>query len=276
MHYLIGDLQGCCDAFERLLAEIGFTPSRDTLHVLGDLVNRGPASLQVLERLHGFGASAGFVLGNHDLHLLAVDAGARPAHRSDTLDEILAHPRRVAWLDWLVQRGRLADEAEGWLLVHAGLVPQWDRADALALAAEVEAVLRGPDRAGFLRQMYGNQPARWDPALQGIARWRMIVNTLTRIRFCRADGTLDFATKDGAETAPPGHHPWFEVPDRRSAGQPVAFGHWSTLGLKSRDDLLALDTGCVWGGALTAARVDGGRRELIQVRCAQAQAPGQG
>ena len=273
MHYLIGDLQGCCDAFERLLAEIGFSPSRDRLHVLGDLVNRGPNSLRTLERLRGLGASAAFLLGNHDLHLLAVAAGVRKPHRGDTLEEILASPEREAWLEWLRQ-GRLADSVEDWLVVHAGIAPQWDAGTTLALAGEVEAVLRGPALAAFLPQMYGNQPSRWDSALTGADRWRFVINVLTRIRFCAADGTLDLAAKDAADAAPQGLHPWFAVPGRRSAGTPIAFGHWSTLGLINQPDLLALDTGCVWGGALTAVRVDGGRREVTQVRCAQAQAPG--
>ncbi|MFO1340156.1 MAG: symmetrical bis(5'-nucleosyl)-tetraphosphatase [Burkholderiaceae bacterium] len=274
MHYLIGDLQGCCDAFERLLAEIGFSPSRDRLHVLGDLVNRGPGSLGVLQRLHALGDSAGFVLGNHDLHLLAVAAGVRPPTRRDTLGEILGHPQRDAWLDWLRQQGRMAVRAEGWLLVHAGVVPQWSAERALALAAEVEALLRGPGLGEFLPRMYGNEPSRWDERLAGTERLRFIVNVLTRLRFCTADGTLEFDSKDGADTAPPGFKPWFEQPQRASAGQPVAFGHWSTLGLINRPDLLSLDTGCVWGGALTAVRVDGGRREVTQVRCEQAQKPG--
>jgi bis(5'-nucleosyl)-tetraphosphatase (symmetrical) len=273
MHYLIGDLQGCCDPLERLLAEIGFSPSRDSLHVLGDLVNRGPGSLRVLERLHALGGSAQVLLGNHDLHLLAVAAGVRKPHRRDTLDDILDHPQRDAWLAWLRQ-GRLADMAHGWLLVHAGIVPQWNAARTLALAAEVETMLRGPALAEFLPQMYGNEPARWDDSLRGIERQRFIVNTLTRIRFCSADGTLEFDSKDGASTAPAGFAPWFAHPGRASAGEPIAFGHWSTLGLINEPTLLSLDTGCVWGGALSAMRVDGGRRELTQVKCAQAQAPG--
>ncbi len=273
MHYLIGDLQGCCDAFERLLAEIGFSASRDTLHVLGDLVNRGPASLATLRRLRGLGAAATCLLGNHDLHLLAVAEGIRPAHRSDTLGEILARPERGAWLDWLRSR-RLADEACGWLLVHAGVPPQWNAADALARAAEVEALLAGPDLHGFLQVMYGNEPSLWRDELQGADRWRFTINALTRMRFVDAAGRLDFKVKEGADEAPPGLVPWFEAPGRRSAGTPIAFGHWSTLGLIDRPDLLAIDTGCVWGGALTAVRIDGGRRELVQVRCAQAQRPG--
>jgi len=274
MHYLIGDLQGCCDAFDRLLAEIGFSPSRDRLHVLGDLVNRGPASLATLRRLRGLGDAARCLLGNHDLHLLAVAEGVRPPHRSDTLGEILGAPDRDDWLDWLRHQCRLADSAHGWLLVHAGVVPQWTLADTLALADEVHALLAGPDLGGFLRVMYGNEPDRWRPGLAGADRWRFVVNVLTRIRFCDADGRLDFKTKDGAGAAPPGFMPWFEVPGRATAGVPIAFGHWSTLGLRNQPDLLALDTGCVWGGSLSAVRVDGGRRELTQVACAQAQAPG--
>ena len=273
MHYFIGDLQGCCDALERLLAELSFSPSRDHLHVLGDLVNRGPASLATLQRLQGLGNAATCLLGNHDLHLLAVSVGGRAPHRGDTLDEILAHPHRRALLDWL-RHGKLADTAHGWLLVHAGVVPQWDLAQTLALAREVEEVLQGPGMADFLHVMYGNEPARWDEHLVGARRWRMVLNALTRIRYCTPEGTLEFDTKDGSGVAPPGHLAWFDVPTRRTAGVPIAFGHWSTLGLRNRPDLLSLDTGCVWGGALTAVRVDGGRREVVQVRCAQASRPG--
>ena len=274
MHYLIGDIQGCCDAFEQLLAEIDFSPSRDHLHVLGDLVNRGPASLRTLKHLRRLGDAATCLLGNHDLHLLAVAHGVRKPHRSDTLAEILDSHKRDAWLDWVRQR-RLADVACGWLTVHAGVVPQWNLAQTLALAAEVEALLRGPDLPSFLQVMYGNEPARWRDDLAGADRWRFIINTLTRIRFCSAEGELEFASKDGADTAPPGFAPWFAHAHRATAGQPVAFGHWSTLGLINQPTLLAIDTGCVWGGTLTAVRVDGDRREAVQVRCAQAQKPGQ-
>jgi bis(5'-nucleosyl)-tetraphosphatase (symmetrical) len=273
MHYLVGDLQGCCDAFERLLAKIGFSPSRDTLTVLGDLVNRGPQSLAVLRRMRALGASAEALLGNHDLHLLAVAHGVRPEHASDTLREILDAPDREAWLEWLRARP-LALERHGWLCVHAGVAPAWNGFRTLALAAEVEAMLRGPDFAGFLPRMYGNEPARWSDGLESAERWRFVINTLTRIRFVHAaDGRLDFKVKEGADAAPPGLVPWFDAPGRASAGTPIAFGHWSTLGLVNRSDLLALDTGCVWGGALTAVRVDGGRRDVVQVACAAAQVP---
>jgi len=273
MILLIGDLQGCCDALDRLLDEAGFSPSRDRLVVLGDLVNRGPASLQVLQRLAALGASARCVLGNHDLHLLAVAHGVRKPHRSDTLAQVLDAPDRTHWLDWL-RRQPLALMEQGWLCVHAGVSPAWDKAQTLALAQEVGAMLAGPDLPSFLATMYGNEPARWDDSLHGADRLRFIVNALTRIRFCAEDGTLELQTKEGLEATPAGLYPWFATPGRRSAGQPVAFGHWSTLGLINRPDLLGLDTGCVWGGRLTAVRVDEGRRELMQVACAQAQAPG--
>lgn len=273
MIYLVGDVQGCDEALGRLLAECGFSPSRDRLVLLGDLVNRGPSSLAVLRRLHALGGAATCLLGNHDLHLLALSFGGRKAKPDDTLAEILQAPDRDAWIAWLRQQ-RMAVLEAGWLCVHAGVVPQWNRAKTLALAAEVEALLRGPDLGDFLTRMYGNEPARWDDGLQGHERCRFVVNVLTRIRFCTADGTLDLKTKEGAGGAPPGHHAWFDVPGRAGAGEPVAFGHWSTLGLVQRPDLLALDTGCVWGGCLSAARVDGGRREVISVKCPQAQRPG--
>lgn len=273
MNFLIGDVQGCCDALDLLLAEIGFSPSRDRLWMLGDLVNRGPRSLATLRRLMAFGTSAASLLGNHDLHLLAVADGAQRVKRQDTLGEILSSPDRPALLDWL-RHQRLAAFTDGWLLVHAGVAPQWDCAQTLSLAAEVEAELRGSARHDFMLVMYGDKPARWKARLSGSDRLRFIVNALTRIRFCSLDGELEFQTKEGADGAPAGYLPWFEVPGRRTEGTPVAFGHWSTLGLKSTPELLGLDTGCVWGGALTAARIDGGRRELVQVRCAQACVPG--
>jgi len=273
MDFLIGDVQGCCDALDRLLAEIGFSPSRDHLWVLGDLVNRGPQSLATLRRLKSYGAAASCLLGNHDLHLLAVAEGAQQLKRQDTFDDILDAPDRAELLEWLRQQ-HLAAFHQGWLLVHAGVVPQWDRTTTLSLAAEVEAALRSGARGEFLRAMYGNTPTRWSPRLSGTERLRFIVNALTRMRFCDAQGRLEFETKEGAGAAPCGFMPWFEVPGRLSEGTPIAFGHWSTLGAIDRADLLALDTGCVWGGALSAVRIDGGRREWTQVRCAQAQRPG--
>ncbi|WP_372525419.1 symmetrical bis(5'-nucleosyl)-tetraphosphatase [Piscinibacter sp.] len=273
MNYVIGDVQGCCDAFERLLAEIGFSPSRDSLVVLGDLVNRGPQNLATLRRLRALGSSATCLLGNHDLHLLAVAHGVRPLHAGDTLNDILDSPERDSWIAWLREH-RLAVHDQGWLMVHAGVVPQWDLPTTLRLAGEVEQHLKSDDMRDFLRVMYGNEPARWDETLTGNDRLRFTVNVLTRIRFVAADGTLELKAKEGTGTAPPGHVPWFEAPNRQTQGVPIAFGHWSTLGLVNRPDLLSLDTGCVWGGMLSAARIDGGRRDIIQVRCKQAQQHG--
>ncbi len=273
MIHLVGDLQGCDDALERLLAEIAYSPSRDRLVVLGDLVNRGPGSLAVLQRLASFGASAACLLGNHDLHLLAVALGAQPLRRGDTFGDVLADPRRDVWLDWL-RAQPLALHEQGWLCVHAGVAPQWDTAQTLALAADVSALLAGDDGAAFLRTMYGDEPRIWRDDLDGVDRARFVVNALTRIRYCRPDGWLDFDAKDDPADAPPGLVPWFRVAGRRTAGEPVAFGHWSTLGLIDTPTLLALDTGCVWGGALTAVRVDEGRRDVVQVACAQARRPG--
>ncbi len=275
--YLIGDVQGCDGALGRLLDELGFSASRDTAYVLGDLVNRGPQSLATVRRLMALGSSAHCLLGNHDLHLLAVSQGIRPAHRSDTVDDILQSTDRPALLDWLRQRP-MALQAHGWLMVHAGVLPQWDAAQTLALAGELEQVLRSADWADFLREMYGNTPDRWSNGLQGSDRLRVIVNALTRLRFCTADGVMEFKTKDSAGAAPEGFMPWFDVPGRHSAAERIAFGHWSTLGAVDRPGLLALDTGCVWGRCLTAARLGGGGSsvERISVRCEQAAKPGKG
>ena len=272
--YLIGDVQGCDEALGRLLHTLDFSPSRDTLYLLGDLVNRGPDSLAVLRRLQALQGSARCLLGNHDLHALAVAAGVRRPSRMDTLDALLQAPDREPLLHWLRQQA-MALQAHGVLMVHAGVLPQWSAADTLAHAAELEAVLRGPDWTDFLTQMYGNDPSRWMDGLQGLPRLRVIVNALTRLRFCAADGTMEFDTKEGAESAPAGFMPWFDVPGRRTAGDVVAFGHWSTLGWLDRADVIALDSGCVWGGCLSALRLQAhGQHELLQVRCAQAQTPG--
>lgn len=275
---MIGDVQGCDEPLQRLLQTIDFSPSRDTLYLLGDLVNRGPDSLAVLRRLMALGNSAQCLLGNHDLHLLAVAYGARKAHRSDTLDGILAAPDRDALLDWVRQRP-LALQAHGWLMVHAGVLPQWSAAQTLTLAAQVSDVLSSDEGPRWLHRMYGNQPDQWCDDLRGDDRWRVVINALTRLRFCTADGVMEFATKDSAGAAPAGFMPWFDVPGRLTQDTPVAFGHWSTLGLVQRKRLLALDTGCIWGGCLSAARFkparDGhGELEVIQVNCPQAQAPG--
>ncbi|MBN9408648.1 MAG: symmetrical bis(5'-nucleosyl)-tetraphosphatase [Burkholderiales bacterium] len=273
--YLVGDVQGCDGALGRLLDTIAFSPSRDTLYLLGDLVNRGPDSLAVLRRLQGLGDAVRCLLGNHDLSLLALAHGLRAPHQGDTLEAVLAAPDRVPLLDWLQHR-HLALLEHGVLMVHAGVLPQWDAERTLALAAEVEHELRGPGARGFLEHLYGNEPASWNEGLLGADRLRVVVNALTRLRFCTAAGEMDFGLKESATQAPEGLMPWFEVPGRRTAGVTVAFGHWSTLGLVSRPDVLALDTGCVWGGCLSAARLGPtpAEREILSVECEQAQVPG--
>ena len=273
--YLIGDVQGCDSALQRLLEKIDFSPSRDTLYLLGDLVNRGPDSIGVLRRLVGHGAAARCLLGNHDLNLLAVAAGLRRPHRGDTLDALLCAPDREALVEWLRQQP-LALYDHDCLMVHAGVLPGWSAQQTVALADEVQTVLRGPDHMDFLRQMYGNEPAQWHDALRGAERLRVIVNALTRLRFCTPDGTMEFAAKEGLDAAPAGFFPWFDVPGRQTADTLVAFGHWSTVGLINRPDLISLDTGCVWGGCLTALRLGRGAadREVFQVHCDAAQTPG--
>ena len=273
MNYLIGDVQGCCAALDRLLDKIAFSASRDRIYLLGDLVNRGPQSLQTLRRLRGFGDSAVCLLGNHDLNLLAVAQGVRQAHGGDTIAEILEAPDRDEWLHWLRHR-RMAVHEHGWLMVHAGVVPQWDGLQVMQLAGEVEQMLQGDGISAFLPAMYGDTPSRWSEALIGVERLRFVINVLTRVRFVAADGAIELHTKEGADATPPGFHPWFQAPGRRTADTPIAFGHWASLGLINRADLIALDTGCVWGRQLTAVRIDGGRREVIQVACEQAQRPG--
>ena len=273
--YLIGDIQGCDAPLGRLLEMIAYSPSRDTLYLLGDLVNRGPSSAAVLHRLMGYGDAARCLLGNHDLSLLAVAHGHRAPHRNDTMDDILAAPDREAMLDWLRHRS-MALQAHGILMVHGGVLPQWSAHDTLAYARELEQVLRGPELVPFLAKMWGNQPDRWDDALTGADRLRVIVNALTRLRFCSVEGVMDLKASGGLDAAPPGLMPWFDVPGRRSAGTTIAFGHWSTLGYLRRPDLIALDTGCVWGGCLSALRLSpDGAHELIQEQCEQAQAPGE-
>jgi bis(5'-nucleosyl)-tetraphosphatase (symmetrical) len=276
MIYLMGDIQGCSDALTRMLDTLAFSPSRDHLFVLGDMVNRGPDSLGTLRRLMALEGAATCLLGNHDLHLLAVAHGARAPHRSDTLGDILQAPDRSALLGWLTQRP-LAVMAHGWLMVHAGVLPSWRIEDVLVLAREVSQQLRTEALHEFLPTMYGNEPTHWHPDLAGPDRLRCIVNTLTRARFITPDGGLELLSKEGTGAAPDGCTPWFDAPGRCTEGQPIAFGHWSTLGLLRRGDLLGLDTGCVWGGKLSAARIapSGGEyEEVIQIRCEQACVPG--
>jgi bis(5'-nucleosyl)-tetraphosphatase (symmetrical) len=249
--YLIGDVQGCHDAFTRLLQALEFSPSRDSLILLGDMVNRGPDNVGVLRRLRDLGTSARCLLGNHDLHLLALHRGWVGLKRGDTVQDILDAPDRRELMQWL-QHQSLALQQDDCLMVHAGVLPQWSPAQTLALAGEMEAVLRGDQAEVFFSHMYGNQPDQWRDDLQGPERWRVIVNGLTRLRFCTPEGQMDFLAKEGLSDAPPGHLPWFDVPSRQTRHMRVVFGHWSTLGGLTRADVKCLDTGCVWGGSLTA------------------------
>ncbi len=264
--YAIGDLQGCLDPLKRLLDRIAFDPTHDRLWFCGDLVNRGPASLATLRFVHSLGDTATIVLGNHDLHLLATAwADSRPRKKRDTLDEILAAPDRDELLEWLRRRPLLHhDPALGFTMVHAGLPPQWSLDEARAAAAELEAVLAGDRFVDFLRQMYGDLPDRWTPELAGLERLRFIVNALTRMRYLRPDGSLEFANNGQPDRAPPELIPWYQFPGRRTAGLSMVFGHWSTLGEIVHAGAFSLDTGCVWGGRLTALRLDDAVRTYVE------------
>lgn len=271
--YALGDIQGCFDEMQRLLETLAFDPSRDCLWLVGDLVNRGPQSLEVLRFVRSLGDRAVTVLGNHDLHLLVVAAGVRKAHPEDTLDAILRAPDRDELLDWL-RRQRLMHSAGGYAMVHAGLLPQWSAVKAMALAGEVESALRGADHGEFLNRMYGNAPVAWDDGLRGYDRLRVIVNAMTRLRLCTDSGVMEFSHKTGLDGAPAGYLPWFDVPARASRETPVVFGHWAALGLMLRADLLGLDSGCVWGRRLTAVRLDD--RRVFQCGCESVRTQGGG
>jgi bis(5'-nucleosyl)-tetraphosphatase (symmetrical) len=265
--YAIGDVQGCCDALHALLGEIGFSPARDTLWFVGDLVNRGTQSAKVLRLVRSLGSRAVVVHGNHDLHLLAFAHGKAKRRADDSFDDVLAAPDRDELLDWLRMRPLLHVEG-GYAMVHAGLLPSWSLAEAEGLAAEVEAALRAPSHRELYASLYGSKPAAWSDALRGPERLRVIVNAMTRMRFCTRDGAMDFSVKGEVEKALPGYLPWFDVPGRRTRGVPIICGHWSALGLRVAPDLLALDTGCVWGGRLTAVRLED--RRVYQTECASA------
>lgn len=267
--YAIGDLQGCYDPFRRLLDKIDFDPAVDRLWLTGDLVNRGPRSRKTLRFVRSLGESVTTVLGNHDLHLIALahDVGVN-TNRFDSMWKILAADDCDELIDWLRCRPLAHyDPALDTLLVHAGLPPQWTCKKALKRAAEVEAVLRGPDFHEFLEEMYGNKPDRWSGKLSGSDRLRFIINCLTRVRMITADGQLDFTHSGPPETAKKGLIPWFEAPGARWAGTRIVFGHWSALGLAIDEAVVSVDTGCVWGRLLTAVRLDG-RPAIRQVDCA--------
>ena len=262
--YAIGDLQGCFDSLQRLLGEIGFREAEDRLWFVGDLVNRGPQSLEILRFVKSLGERAVSVLGNHDLHLLMVAEGRLKPHRKDTLDAILDAPDRDELLTWL--RGLPLMHTQGeYAMVHAGLLPSWSIGKALDLARETEHALQGSDWRGLMAQMYGNQPEYWDDTLSGYERLRVIINVMTRLRICTPDGHMQFSYKGGIEHVPRGYVPWFVVPGRRSADATVICGHWSALGLRKEKNLLALDSGCLWGRCLSAVRLED--RRIYQVSC---------
>jgi bis(5'-nucleosyl)-tetraphosphatase (symmetrical) len=264
--YAIGDVQGCYDQLRRLLDSIAFDVGRDRLWFVGDLVNRGPQSLQTLRFVRSLGERAITVLGNHDLHLLVVAAGVRKPHRGDTLDETLSAPDRDELLNWL-RHQNMMHAGDGYAMVHGGLLPQWTVAQALALGREVEHVLRGDGYDEFLRHMYGNEPTRWRDDLSGYGRLRVITNAMTRLRLCTPDGTMEFSHKTGLRKLPPGFMPWYDVTDRRSRDTPLITGHWAALGLVVRPDLYALDSGCVWGRRLSALRLED--RRIYQCDCGE-------
>lgn len=272
--WAIGDIQGCFDELLQLLDALDFDQDRDQLWFCGDLVNRGPKSLETLRFVKGLGEAAVTVLGNHDLHLLAKAYGHGKELAKDTLDEILNADDREELLTWLRHQPVLHhDETLGYTMVHAGLIPQWDLATARACASELEAMLRSDDYMQFIELMYGNKPKRWSEDLQGIDRLRFITNVFTRIRFCSVDGKMDLKAKGALGTQAEGAMPWFEVPGRKTAQDRLVFGHWSTLGVGLRNNALALDGGCLWGGKLVAARLDGDSLEMVSLPCQGACAP---
>jgi len=270
--FAIGDVQGCAGALENLLAQL---PPEAPIRFVGDLVNRGPRSLDTLRLIRNLGTRAQSVLGNHDIHLLAVACGVRKNGKSDTLDDILSANERESLITWL-RHVPMAIRQDNLLFVHAGVLPSWSADQVMDLAAEVEEQLRGRNWEDFLAGVFGNHTDSWHDGLRGIERHRVVVNALTRLRFCTIDGVMDFRTKEGLDSAPDGFMPWFDVPGRRTEDVTVVCGHWSTLGLVIRDNLVALDTGCVWGGQLTAVGLGPtpGQRKKIQVACPMAQTPG--
>ena len=264
--YAIGDVQGCFSALTALLAEIRFNAREDTLWFVGDLVNRGPDSLAVLRFIKGLGERTVCVLGNHDLHLLARAYGKVDAKPLDTLAPIMAAPDRVTLVEWLRQQPLFHhDEALGYSLIHAGIAPRWDLAQAQRCAHEVEAQLKGPAIEEFLTHLYGNQPDHWDARLQGWERLRAITNTLTRLRYCDVAGHMAWREKGAPGTQAPGLYPWFAVPGRVTWPSTILFGHWSALGLWSGAGTIGLDGGCVWGGRLSAVRLSD--RQFFSVSC---------
>ena len=266
--YAVGDIQGCFEPLQQLLTQVAFNPDLDRLWLAGDLVNRGPASLEVLRFVKNLDRSAQIVLGNHDLHFLAVAEGVRKASRSDTLDQLIAAPDLPELMAWLRAQPLLhRDKSLGYTMVHAGIPPMWSVKKAEKRAREVEAVLQSGDYRRFLKAMYGNEPSGWRKGLKGMKRLRVITNYFTRMRFCDADGNLDLDNKSAPNAVTLGYAPWFALLNRKTAEDQVLFGHWAALeGHSSHPNAIALDTGCVWGGCLTMMRLED--RQRFQVKCA--------
>jgi bis(5'-nucleosyl)-tetraphosphatase (symmetrical) len=268
--YAIGDIQGCYESLRRLLDLCTFDPAVDCLWLVGDLVNRGPKSLETLRLVKSLGPAAVTVLGNHDLYLLMVaEGGAKFRGKDDTIQAILDAPDRAELLAWLRCQPLCFTEGN-YCLVHAGLLPQWTATRARELSREVEAALQGPSYREFILNLWGSEPAAWSDDLTGWPRLRVIVNAMTRMRFCTLAGTMEFKVKGKLANAPAGHLPWFELPNRQSADAVLVTGHWSALGLKITPNLLALDSGCLWGGHLSALRLED--RQLFQVDCSLGEA----
>jgi len=264
-NYVIGDVQGCLDSLLELLDAVRFDATADVLWFAGDLVNRGPRSLDTLRFIKDLGAQAHTVLGNHDLHLLALWCNSGRTHESDTIAEVVTAPDGEVLVNWLRSQP-LALALPGpqkALLVHAGILAQWSFEEALGLSAEVQQMMSGPAWKDFMAQLYGNKPNRWDPALEGFDRLRFIVNVFTRMRMVRDDGKIDFKYKLEPSDAPPELKAWFEIPRAFDQESPIVFGHWSTLGQLKNKAGYCLDTGCVWGGQLTALRLED--EAIIQV-----------
>jgi len=272
--YAVGDVQGCYDELRAALDAVSFDPTSDCLWFVGDLVNRGPKSLEVLRFVRGLGTAAVCVLGNHDLHLLALAAGNNRHQNEPSLVALLAAEDREELLDWLRLQPLIHHDPNlDFLMVHAGLPPQWDRATAIGCAREVEQVIRGADSQVFFMQMYGNRPDLWEPSLTGMERWRFITNCLTRLRFCDSDGRLALKEKGPPGSQAAGRLPWFEHPQRVSQDTRILFGHWSTLGYRAAHNVWALDSGCLWGGALTLLRLDQTPPHPFTMPCAGRQNP---
>jgi bis(5'-nucleosyl)-tetraphosphatase (symmetrical) len=265
--FAIGDLQGCYQEFRELLDLIRFDREKDRLWLVGDVVNRGPGSLAILRFIMSLKDAVIMVLGNHDLHLLMVSEGCASLHRNDTLQEILEAPDRDELLHWLRWQ-KLLHLDGNYVMVHAGLLPSWSINQAAQLAKMVETGLRSPNFHELCSHMYGNQPDHWDDSLEGYPRLRVIINAMTRMRLCTPDGRMDFVHKGPPRDMPAGYLPWFEAPNRASRDATIICGHWSALGLQIRDNLIALDTGCLWGGSLTAIRLED--RRIFQLSCAAA------